>query len=256
MDYKKLNVYVSTCNGYDVLIKPFYQLFNKFWGTDQNVVILGYRQPPFPLPDNFKFVSLGEEQKNVSDWSTDLRKFFETVDDEFFIYTVEDSFLLHPIDHVIMNSLSQYMKLPNIGRIALNSFSANKTNEFSQLEDKDYFKIAQQLQTGRFKMSALWSIWSKEYMLKYLQPNRNPWDAEVIGSEESKNDGFEVIATLDNYAVHHALGRRKGNGGPHETINIPLDFRWNDFDHLTLDDEHIQDLIDNNIINKNLTVKL
>lgn len=256
MDYKKLNVYVSTCNGYDVLLKPFYYLFNKFWGEFQNVVILGYRKPPFELPNNFKFVSLGSEQKNVSDWSTDLRKFFETVNDDFFIYTVEDSFLLHPINHNIMNTLIEYIELPNIGRIALNSFSKNKINEFEEIKNYNNFRIGKQSQTGRYKMAALWSIWSKDYMLKYLQPNRNPWDAEVKGSEEAKNDGYEVIATLDEYAITHALGRRKGSGGPYNTINVPLDFRWNDFDHLSLEDKYIKDLINNNIINKNLTVKI
>ena len=53
-----LNIYVSTSNEHLHAIKPFQFLFNKFWGENQNVTILGYRPPDIELYNNFKFVSL------------------------------------------------------------------------------------------------------------------------------------------------------------------------------------------------------
>lgn len=256
MDYKDLTVYVSTCNGYDVLLKPFYHLFNKFWDTEQKVTILGYRTPPFELPDNFNFVSMGERQVSASHWSTDLRNFFNSIDDEYFIYTVEDSFLLNPIDRKIMQSLADCVST-STGRIALNGHYTNKPrNHWNVIRDEGYYKIGEFSQIGEYRVSALWSIWSKKYMLKYLQPNRTPWEAELIGSREAKNDGYSVIGPLDDVAIQHALGRRVRQGGPEKTHEIPLDFRWCDYPNRKLSDDDILGMVKNNIINKDLTVKL
>ena len=34
-----------------------------------------------------------------------------------------------------------------------------------------------------------------KYMLKYLQPDMNPWQFELDGSEKAKNDGYRILGT-------------------------------------------------------------
>ena len=79
-----VNIYISTSNKYIHLIKPFQYLFNKFWSGKQNVTILGYEEPKFKLEDNFDFISLGK-QTTIDDWCIDLKNFFESIDDDYFI---------------------------------------------------------------------------------------------------------------------------------------------------------------------------
>ena len=85
----KMNIYISTSDNYLHLLKPFSYLFNKFWSDSQRVFILGYKSPSFELPDNFKFISMGE-QKGIQYWANDLHKFFSSIDDEHFIFLKEN----------------------------------------------------------------------------------------------------------------------------------------------------------------------
>lgn len=50
-----MEIYVSTCDKYDHLLPGFAHLFNKYWGPDQEVHVLGFRQPP-DLPAKKSFV--------------------------------------------------------------------------------------------------------------------------------------------------------------------------------------------------------
>ena len=93
-----MKIYISTSDRYTALIEPFAFLFNKFWSSDQQVVILGYTKPDCKLPENFKFISMGVSRNDPKEWSTDLRKYFQSIDDEWFIYGTEDMFLVYPVD--------------------------------------------------------------------------------------------------------------------------------------------------------------
>jgi len=260
---KLMNVYVSTSDGYDYMLKPFAFLFNKYWGTNQPVNILGYRKPPIELPSNFNFISLGDKQISVNHWSTDLRNFFKSVEDENFIYTVEDSFLTYPVDEDVLSNLlrvnESYSKL--LGRISLNSDSiTKKRNTIEEISDSNY-DIQEYYQGAEYRWSVLWSIWNKEYLLKYLKPNLSPWQAEVNSIKESKNDGYRIMCANERYPIHHCLAKRKNSNTSGDTIDekilsVELDFRYNNFTDLSLDDEVIEQMIEENIITKDRRVKV
>ena len=74
----KLKIYCTTSDNYHHALKVFCYTFNKFWGNDWEVVVLGYKTPEFDLPTNFSFVSMGV-QTGPDDWSNDLKKYFESI---------------------------------------------------------------------------------------------------------------------------------------------------------------------------------
>ena len=76
---RDLPIYLTTSNGREHIIKVFCHLFNKYWGSDSIVNLVGYEQPNMDLPDNFNFISMGEQVGGIQMWSTDLRKFFLVV---------------------------------------------------------------------------------------------------------------------------------------------------------------------------------
>ena len=77
-----MKIYISTSDKYVHLIEPFAFLFNKFWSSEQQVVVLGYNKPDFKLPKNFEFISMGISRNDPKEWSTDLRNYFQSIDDE------------------------------------------------------------------------------------------------------------------------------------------------------------------------------
>ena len=72
-----MKVYISTSDKYLQLLKPFSFLFNRFWGEQQDVVVLGYKEPDFELPNNFEFVSMGVSRNDPKEWSDGLRDYFK-----------------------------------------------------------------------------------------------------------------------------------------------------------------------------------
>jgi len=203
-----MKIYISTANEYLHLIKPFYYLFNKFWNSDQRVTVLGYDAPMFRLPNNFDFISLGKQDGGIKMWSTDLRKFFESIDDEFFIHTVEDHFITYPVDFNIFNKLESLID-SNVGRIGLTNDIVLGAHDVVELCEG--YNIIERSQHELYRLSLLWCIWNKEYMLKYLEPNFDPHDFEIIGSNKAMYDGYKILGTSGNYCLHHCAGVRRGN---------------------------------------------
>ena len=69
------------------ILEIYFYLFEKFWGSEQKVVILGFKQPDFELPKNFTFVSLADKQEGgAKKWTRYLYNYFKTIKDEYVIF--------------------------------------------------------------------------------------------------------------------------------------------------------------------------
>ena len=195
-----MNIYISTSDNYLHLLKPFSYLFNKFWSDSQRVFILGYKSPSFELPDNFKFISMGE-QKGIQYWANDLHKFFSSIDDEHFIYSMEDHFILDYVDIKLFEHLKNYLN-KDVGRISLSTQLANKRHDI--LETIENTNIIESDSSIQYRLCTQWSIWNRNFMLEYLKPNMSAWDFELQGFKEPLNDGYRVIGLENGRVVHHA----------------------------------------------------
>ena len=78
---------VFSCK-YSKILPFFAKLFNKYWSTEQEVIVLS----PFPetidsLPDNFSIAKLDNFTKN---WAEDLQPFFDEFKEPYFHACMED----------------------------------------------------------------------------------------------------------------------------------------------------------------------
>jgi hypothetical protein len=183
----KLNIYVSTSDKYHSCIKPFMYLFNKFWFEEAEVTFLGYKKPKFELPKNCKFVSMGSDD-GPSTWSNGLKKFFEEIDDEFFIFTIEDCFILSKVNTDTYTALINKLD-SSVGRISLSGQLINKS--YRVIDKFNEFKIIEASKNIEYRKGTQWSIWNKKFMLKYLKDNMSPWEFELSGD----NDEYKIIGT-------------------------------------------------------------
>lgn len=213
-----MNIYISTSNDYLHVLKPFSYLFNKFWSDEQKVFILGYEYPTFDLPNNFEFISMGE-QKGIKYWSNDLHKFFSSIDDEYFIYSMEDHFIVDYVDFNLFEILKKYL-VKNIGRISLATQLANKQHTI--IETVGDINIVESHPSIQYRLCTQWSIWNKDFMLQYLKPNMSAWDFELQGFREPLNDGYRVIGLENGQVVNHADASRSGGN-----IDSKNDYNFN-----------------------------
>ena len=190
-----MNVYISTCNKNLNLVQPFAFLFNKFWSDEINVFVLGYEKPSFKLPKNFNFISIGVND-NVGNWSTDLKNYFESIDDKYFYFTLEDMWLVDYVDIPTINKFEKFIKQDKVGRINVTRDTCTRPNiHYDYIDDKE---IVEANQNAEYRISTWWSLWDKDYLLKYLTPGLTPWQFEIKGSLRAMNDGHHILCMKGN----------------------------------------------------------
>lgn len=207
-----MKVICSTSNAYLHILPIFIHLFNKYW-PDQECTIVGYTQPDIELPENMEFVSMGI-QGDVSEWSTDLRKYFESIEDEWFIWIMEDTFI-KGVDEINFDQCCAVM-MDGVGRIDL-------TNDVQKREHSiDNLGYVHAHPESRYRLSTQPSIWNKSFLLQYLTDGLNPWEFEV---QDPKNDEWAILGYKDK-AVNSNEGVRKNdiykydlNGFDEETLS-------------------------------------
>jgi len=204
-----MNVYIPTCDANIFVIKYFQYFFNKYWDDNTNVKILGFNPPNFKLDKNFEFISLGDKQENgAKGWSNYLIDFFETIDDEFFIFGIDDFMVARPVDRKLLEMCKkEIMTDDSIGRVdlqcSLQYARSRKDVSPHKIVDGVGFLKLKQSGHGRdiYRVGGAFSIWRKSWFLKNMKRDWSPWDWELKGSKLSENDGYEVIGTFNRWAV-------------------------------------------------------
>lgn len=193
---KKLKLYIPTCDSYLWLMKPFMFLFNKFWGESMQVVYLGYNRPEFDLPDNCTFISLGNDD-SVEYWASDLKKYFDSIDDTHLLLTTDDFCLVNYTNLEMYNKVLRLINTnSNIGRVDLKRDLITRPFEYyDTFEGTDFVSASP---SASHNISCTWSIWKKDYLVKFLKPGRTPWMFEDLGTPESNNYSEDIIAPIES----------------------------------------------------------
>ena len=206
------NIYISTSDNYHHCLQPFAYLFNKFWSDKLKVTILGYKKPTQNLPNNFNFISLGK-QLGPQYYANDLRTFFESIEDSSFIYTMEDQFILDYVNTDLVNVLLEQSKNKNVGRACLTNsiFQTHMGKKHELYKQVGDYELVNYSQISNFRITCEWSIWNKDYMCSYLKDGLDPWQFERLSSQDSINDGVDLIGCKSAVAIQHAEAIRRKN---------------------------------------------
>ena len=184
-----MKIICTTSDKYLHLMPVFVYLFNKYW-PNQRCEVVGYTKPN-NLPDNFTFHSMGV-QGHVSQWSSDLRKYFENQPDHF-VWIMEDTFFKSMVKPYILPDMDGVGRCDLTGDIQHREFSVDSSN------------IVHASPTSRYRLSTQPSVWSKGYLLLNLLPNMDPWTFET---QDPTNDGWDIIGFM-HPPVNHNEGVRR-----------------------------------------------
>lgn len=201
-----MKIFVATCDRYDHLLKGFARQFNKYWGKDQQVTVLGFRRPPSPLPDNFAFHSM--EPVETREWTTNLRLFFETVDEHHWLFLLDDYWLINPVDHQLVAKLEQLV----IDGAAKGDLSRNTV----YFDHTDAGEFVEATMTAQYRTSTQPAIWSRDYLLPLLEKDLNPWEFELQDSVHKIRRGR--ILGLRQQVYDYANVYFKGK--PHHMVEL------------------------------------
>ncbi len=201
---RPMKIVVTTSDNYLHIVPIFCHLFNKFFGSHYPVDLIGYKKPQCELPENFLFFSLGT-QGEKTEFSTDLRRYFESFGDQWLIWMMEDTFIKEPVNHHHLTILQDLATKP-VGRISLTGDSYKQyTLQYDNVDGLDAYKTPH---LSEYRLSTQPAIWNKDFLLRYLTPGLDPW---MFESQVKVVDEFENIAFHPGCApmVHNEGVRRR-----------------------------------------------
>ena len=192
-------IHIPICDETLWILKPYVYLFNKYWGEDYRVVVLGYKEPDFELPTNFKFVSMGESQEGGAEgWSSYLYDYFNSIDDDHIILTLEDFLPAAPPDVEVLESIVNLMKdSDSVGRFDLtwDLFTNCKHTPSPSLNES--INLCEISKGVMYRVSCQPAIWKRSFLLNILNGTTNPWNFEMYGSQLSDQHS-ETILSIDD----------------------------------------------------------
>jgi len=190
-----MKVVCITSDGYRHLMAGFAERFNKHWGSDQKVTVLGYKAPWEELPANFLFESLGYQEDYGEVWTEGLIPYFAkkgfTEEHPRFILMLEDYWLNRDVDRFQLLRMENAMRsLPEVGKCDL-------TDDRTKFPHSSVLGFVVSCQTARYRSSLQAAMWDTDYFLGMLKPNRTIWEFELIGEKEAMNDGRVILGSED-----------------------------------------------------------
>ena len=187
-------IYCLTSNITKHIVSIFVTLFNKYW-PNQEVTILGYDKLEYNLPNNFSFISLGQEPENQY-WTNGLIPYFTKMENKYFIIVLDDFFLIDYMDQNKLKYLFDITQKYNADKAMLH-MCLNKSHD-KEIE-KDIILIGEERE---YKTTLHPAIWKKDMWLYYLQPNLTAWQFEWQ-NQTGKTDNFKIfsIKGQQKYAV-------------------------------------------------------
>ena len=177
-----MNIYIISSDNSIHAIEAMQYFINKYWYPKPNVKVLSYNPPKnFTLAENFELISMGEDE-GYDQVTKKIYEYMSTIEDEHFIFTVDDFLPIESIDHDLIEQLVMKMKNDDIPRISLcNDFKSKKHDIIGKMKNKDLLQLKRSVAYPG-KITAIWSIWSKEFFLKTIKDTRNLWTWERSGS--------------------------------------------------------------------------
>lgn len=187
-------VFVLTSDKYILAIRPFAYLFNKYFGSDVEVVVGGFTPPTFDLPHNFSFHSIGAwKDYPVDRWSDGLIKFLNDMPDDVFMFFLEDMWIVRPVYREVVSMACDYMdQFKYVARLDLTTdrLHAGGVSMYGKL---GHVKLVHSDPNSQYHLSTMPALWRKEHLLRVLIPNETPWQVEISGTPRLGNLRHEVI---------------------------------------------------------------
>lgn len=180
-----MKILVTTSDQYIHLLEPHAALFNKYW-PNQDVTVLGFEKDVPQLPDNFSYVSLGNQSDFGRYWTNPIIPFMDSFDEEYFVLMMGDFFLTDYVDVDKISMLEQEVKSGNAKKAVLDTHLSAYTVEYKP-------GIRMLMQQAPYRTTLHPAIWNKEYFTSFLKPDCTAWDFEIQNMRQSQTDGATIL---------------------------------------------------------------
>lgn len=192
----KVTILVNSCDKYEDAWEPFFRLLKIQWPECENYkIVLSTESKQYNC--DFLDVKTINIEENMS-WSARLKNALEKIDTKYVLFFLEDFFLLEKVRDDIFNKALELMERDSeIGLITFNKrrFGSQFPEEVDH--DRCFYKVKKSV-TNR--TNVLVGLWRKEYYLKLIFGDENPWEYEKNSNIRSRYAGWKIYSQDYKYS--------------------------------------------------------
>lgn len=233
------DTFVLTCDKSIHCCDIFQKVYINTKHPGSKVYFLGYNEPNFKLLDNFYFVSLNSYDPGPK-CTKYINDFFKSYNKDYFALTVDDHIPVLQKNEYSSKIYNFIFKEGNIGRYGLtHDVSLNTQNSFyKKIDDTEYINVHG---NSQYKLSLVWSIWNRNFLLKNLIDGQDLWEFELVQNDKCKLDQYKVCSTknYNDSFIDTSHLYKKGNLKKNT-------YMYTTYSHKSIDQKYV-DIINNNL---------
>jgi len=178
-----LTTVVGTCDSYLDLIPGFSILYERYFQPNVETLIVSETET-LDIP-NYKFITPGKKQ-----WGERIINALSETKTEYVFFVLDDYYLSQLLTNEYIEYLLKFMDNHKVNKITL-----TPVPDFAKYEYLESVNTMHKMSPNSPWLTSVQpAIWRKSELLKFLKPEYSPWNFEVKGSKEAKNN-------IENYFV-------------------------------------------------------
>lgn len=196
-------ILVPSCDPYQDLWAPFFQLFRRHWPDCPYKIYVGSGSVPCTEPGTTP-VLIGDDV----DWSTSTRKMLEAIPEDYVLIVLEDFFFFHRVDSHHIDKLFQSLVALDGAYLRLRPFPPP---DVRLVRHPDIGEIDL---NAPYRASAQAAIWNRQSFIELLRDGESVWVFEHLGARRSDSFTKGFYSTWEP-ALHFYAGVVQGKWIPY-----------------------------------------
>lgn len=208
MNKGEVTILVNSCDLYEDTWYPFFSLLKMHWPDCPYRIVLNTETKKYDCPFmNVETINSGSDLS----WTARLRYALNQIDSEFVLFFLEDFFILEPVRlEVFDKALNIIRENKDVGLVHFTPTEKEMPEPKNDL-DNCFYELPVRKHTLRTRVAV--SLFRKEYFLRLLYKDENPWQYERESHIRSMFAGYKIIRQdyslyppAFTYCLDHEIG--------------------------------------------------
>ena len=175
----KCTVLVNSCDGYDDLWYPFFELFKKFWANCPYEIVLNTESKMYENPD-LDIRCCNCQSKNLP-YGKRLKNCLKTIKTPYVILMLDDFFLRKPVNQNFLDKIISYLD----NNLDVACFNFDIQHDRYDIDDGRFPEFYRRSQFGEYKYNMQVGIWRTQELYHAWKDKESPWQWELYGNVRS-----------------------------------------------------------------------
>lgn len=186
----KLSILVNSCDSYEDLWYPFFELFRMNWSDCRYPIYLNTETKSYTHPKEMPQEIISLNYKTNRSWSERLYSALNRIPSDYVLFLMDDYFLVDKVkSDEIIEVLGFLETNKNVANIILYPLGAN-----GSISEKNPRLIKLNKMPPNLVCCCTTSIWRKEVLLKLIRKSESPWEFEENGTQRAYKSQWDFYA--------------------------------------------------------------